>query len=159
MSGLKNRSARAIADVTRGMLLATVDIAAPPERVFRAITSEELTRWWGSEDTYRTTRWSGDVRRGGAWRTEGIGRDGKPFAVYGEFLLVEPPHKLVQTWRYDWGPADSETTITWRFEAIDGGTRVVVHHEGFGDAHDACAGHADGWEHVLAWLSAFTSAA
>jgi uncharacterized protein YndB with AHSA1/START domain len=154
MSTLEHTTARAVADVTRGMLLATIDILATPERVFRAVTSEELTRWWGSEDTYRTTQWSGDVRVGGTWRTEGVGRDGKPFSVHGEFLEVEPPRKLVQTWRYDWDPGDSVTTITWRFEPIAGGTRVVVRHEGFGDAHDACQNHADGWERVLGWLSA-----
>jgi uncharacterized protein YndB with AHSA1/START domain len=153
MSTLKQSTARAIADVTQGMLLATIDIVATPERVFRAVTSEELTRWWGSEDTYRTTKWSGDVRVGGTWHTEGIGRDGKPFSVHGEFIDVDPPRKLVQTWRYDWDTGDSVTTITWRFEPIDGGTRVIVRHEGFGDAQAACQNHAEGWERVLGWLS------
>jgi uncharacterized protein YndB with AHSA1/START domain len=153
MKAKMNGHARAVADVTRGMLLATIDIAAAPERVFRAVTSQELTRWWGSEDTYRTTRWSGDVRVGGAWRTDGVGRDGKEFSVHGEFLEVDPPHKLVQTWLYDWDTTGSKTTITWLFHAIEGGTRVVVRHEGFGDAHAACEGHANGWERVLGWLS------
>lgn len=146
------QAARAVADVTQGMLLATIDIKAPPERVFRAVTTEELTRWWGSEDTYRTTHYQGDVRVGGKWKTEGQGPDGK-FSVHGEFLEVDPPRKLVQTWQYDWDTSDSITTITWRFEAIEGGTRVVVRHEGFGDAHDACTSHAQGWEQVLTWLS------
>jgi uncharacterized protein YndB with AHSA1/START domain len=73
--------------------------------------------------------------------------------VEGEFLEVEPPKKLVQTWRYDWDPTKSVTTITWRLTAIPGGTRVVIRHEGFGDAQEACAGHANGWERVLGWLS------
>ena len=155
MNTSKKGAARAVADVTRGMLLATIDIGVPPERVFRAVTSDELPRWWGSEDLYRTTQWTGDVRVGGKWRTEGIGRDGKPFSVHGEFLEVDPPHKLVQTWRYDWGEADNVTTITWRFQAIPGGTRVVIRHEGFGDAEVACANHAEGWELVLSWLSGY----
>lgn len=153
MNEKMHRRARAVADVTRGMLLATIDIAAAPERVFRAVTSQELTRWWGSDDTYRTTRWSGDVRVGGSWRTEGIGRDGKEFAVHGEFLEVDPPHKLVQTWRYDWDASGSTTTIAWYFNAIEGGTRLVVRHDGFGDAQAACENHAQGWERVLTWLS------
>jgi uncharacterized protein YndB with AHSA1/START domain len=153
MTARRKRAARAVADVTQGMLLATIDIHAAPERVFRAVASEELTRWWGSEDTYRTTTWTGDVRVGGAWRTEGVGRDGKPFAVEGEFLVVDPPHRLVQTWRYDWDPSGSVTTITWRFDTIEDGTRITVRHEGFGGAHAACADHAEGWERVLDWLS------
>ena len=153
MTMLKPGAARAVADVTRGMLLATIDIATTPERVFRAVTSEELPRWWGSADLYRTTKWSGDVRAGGAWRTEGVSREGKPFSVHGEFLEVDPPHKLVQTWQYDWDPSGSVTTITWLFTPIAGGTRVTVRHEGFGDAHAACESHTRGWERVLAWLS------
>jgi uncharacterized protein YndB with AHSA1/START domain len=43
------RSARALADVNGGIILAEVEIAAPPERVFRALTqSDEIVRWWGS---------------------------------------------------------------------------------------------------------------
>ena len=71
----------------------------------------------------------------------------------GRVLVVDPPKKLVQTWRYDWDPHDSVTTITWRFDAIEGGTRVTVRHEGFGEAHAACDNHALGWEKVLGWLS------
>jgi uncharacterized protein YndB with AHSA1/START domain len=153
MTKSKLGAARAVADVTRGMLLATIDIAVPPERVFRAVTSEELTRWWGSDDSYRTTHWAGDVRVGGAWRTDGVSKDGKPFSVNGEFLIVDPPHTLVQTWRYDWDPQASVTTITWHFDALEAGTRLTVRHEGFADARAACADHALGWERVLAWLS------
>ncbi len=153
MTELKYSTARAVADVAQGMLLATIDIAVPAERVFRALTSEELALWWGSPDLYRVTKWSGDVRAGGAWRSEGVDVNGKPFAVHGEFLEVAPPHKLVQTWQYDWDPTGSVTTITWRLTSIEGGTRVVIRHEGFGTAHDACAGHANGWERVLTWLS------
>lgn len=153
MNALKNSTARAIADVARGMLLATIDIAVPPERVFRAITTAELANWWGAPDLYHVTQFTGDVRVGGAWRSDGVDKDGKPFSVEGEYLEVEPPNTLVQTWRYDWDPTKTVTTITWRLNAIPGGTRVVIRHEGFGDAQDACVGHANGWERVLSWLS------
>lgn len=150
--GAHKSAAKAVPDVTRGMLLATIEIAAPPERVFRAVTSEEVVRWWGSVDTYRTTRWTGDVRVGGAWRADYLPRDGKPFSVHSEFLELDPPRLLVQTWRYDRDPSGSVTTIKWRFEPTETGTRVVVRHEGFGDAL-ACENHAVGWERVLGWLS------
>lgn len=153
MTTLKYDTARAIADVTQGMLLATIDIAVPPERVFRAITSEELALWWGSPDLYRVTKWTGELRVGGAWRSDGISKEGKAFSVHGEFLEIDPPRQLVQTWQYDWDTAGSVTTITWRLTAIEGGTRVVIRHEGFGEAREACASHANGWERVLTWLS------
>ena len=52
---MASNDARAIADVSSGVILATVSIAAPPERVFRAITEPgEIVRWWGSDELYRT---------------------------------------------------------------------------------------------------------
>src|SRR5262249_33178234 len=95
-------AARAVADVTQGTVLARVDIAAPPERVFRALTTEEVTRWWGADDMYRTLQFSIDLRPGGRWRSEGKGADGSPFSVEGEVVEVDPPRRLVQTWKPSW---------------------------------------------------------
>lgn len=146
-----NSRARAVADVTAGVVLALVEIAAPPERVFRALTTDEITQWWGSADTYRTTRYTADLRPGGRWRTEGVGADGTAFSVEGVFREIDPPRKLVQTWVAPWD-GNNETIITYNLEAIEGGTRVTVRHEGFSDRRDSCRGHADGWERVLEWL-------
>jgi hypothetical protein len=55
-------SARSVADLSEGTIVACVDIAAPPERVFRALTTEEVTNWWGSAEMYRTTRFEIDLR-------------------------------------------------------------------------------------------------
>jgi uncharacterized protein YndB with AHSA1/START domain len=148
---LKNRAARAVADVTGGLILASVEIAAPIERVFRALTSEEITRWWGSPELYRTTGYTADLRPGGRWRAVGVGADGKEFSVDGEFREVDPPRKVVQTWRYAWD-GGGETMLTYRLETIEGGTRVTVRHEGFGDRVESCRSHEQGWERVLGWL-------
>ena len=148
--------ARAIADVSSGTLLATVEIAAPPERVFRALTSDEIVRWWGSDEMYRTTKWEGDLRVHGRWRSEGRGADGTPFHVEGEYLEIDPPRKLVQTWKPEW-EGGHETRLTFVLEPIDAGTRVVLRHEGFGTRADACRSHSSGWERVFNWLSAFVT--
>lgn len=154
---LKRGAARAVADVTSGMLLASIEIKATPERIFRALASEEIAQWWGSPQLYRVTKWVGEVRPGGQWKSSGIGHDGKPFEVGGEFVEVDPPRKLVQTWHPKWveGPP---TTVTYRLEAIEGGTRVTIKHEGFGDNADACRSHTDGWERVSIWLSTWLEA-
>ena len=152
------RAARSIADLDAGVILATVEIAAPPERVFRAISTDEIVKWWGADDLYRTTAHTADLRVGGRWRSDGIGRDGKPFFVEGEFVEIDPPHKLVQTWKPAWDPGVA-TTITYRLEPLsDGrGTRLTLRHEGFGDRRESCAGHAAGWERVIAWLTGFVA--
>ncbi len=150
-----NTHARSIADLDAGTVLATVDIAAPPERVFRAL-ADDVARWWGSPDTYQVTSYTADLRVGGTWRSEGTGADGTPFSVGGEFVEVDPPRKLVQTWAAAWVPG-APTRVTYTLEPIDGGTRVTVRHDGFGERRTACADHTRGWVRVLGWLTAFAA--
>lgn len=145
--------ARSIADIAQGTILARIDIAVPPERVFRALTTEELTKWWGSAELYRTTAFSIELRPGGTWRTDGVGADGVPFHVGGRVLEVEAPRKLVQTWEPSWEPDAPPTTITYLLDPIATGTRVTVRHTGFGARTAACESHANGWERVLGWLA------
>jgi uncharacterized protein YndB with AHSA1/START domain len=148
------RAARAVADVGEGTILAKVEIAAAPERVYLALTSpDELVKWWGSADDYRTTAWTADLKVGGRWRAEGMSKDGAPFHVDGEYLVLDPPRAIVHTWKAPWD-GGHVTTVSYRLEPVEGGTRVVVRHEGFAGRADSCRGHADGWERVLAWLGA-----
>lgn len=146
---------RAIADVSAGLILASVEIAAPPERVFEAI-AREVADWWGAPGVYRVTEHEIDLRKGGAWRSSGVSADGKRFSVGGEVLELDPPRLLVQSWKPDWEPGPA-TTIRYQLVAIPGGTRITVRHEGFGDRAAACESHAQGWERVLSWLDAYAS--
>jgi uncharacterized protein YndB with AHSA1/START domain len=151
MTSIPKGAARAVADLSTGTILASVEIEAPPERVFTALCSAEVAEWWGSPETYRVTKWTGDVRRGGTWRSEGVSADGKPFSVGGEILELDPPRLLVQTWRPDWDPGPP-TTIRYQVDPIPGGSRVTVRHEGFAGRAASCEAHAQGWERVLGWL-------
>ena len=58
---------RACAVTDGETILATVDVPVPAERVFSALTTSEVERWWGSADTYRVTNWNADLRVGGKW--------------------------------------------------------------------------------------------
>jgi uncharacterized protein YndB with AHSA1/START domain len=154
-----NRGPRAVADVSVGMIIATVDIRVPPERVFAALSTDEVVAWWGDEAMYHTTSWHSDVRVGGSWRAGGVAADGTPYAVHGEYLEVDPPRKLVQTWQPDWDKGRA-TQLTYLLEPIEGGTRLTVRHEGFGqDQHESCRDHGDGWERVLGWLRQYAGGA
>lgn len=154
MSELK--SARAIADLDAGLILATVEIAASPDRVFKALCSEEVADWWGSDDSYHVTKWSGDLTVGGKWKSVGRGSDGHEFEVGGEFLELDPPHKLVQTWKAGWDTL-APTVISYRLQAIDGGTRVTIAHSGFDGRPESCRDHSHGWERVFSWLASHLS--
>jgi len=153
MSGSAS-AARAIADVTTGTILASVDIMVPPERVFAALSDgAEIARWWGAPGFYTTDKWTTDFRVGGKWRADGTGADGKPFFVEGQFLEISPPWRIVQTWEPGWSP-DVKTTIAYQLSAIEGGTHLVLRHSGFDGQAESCEGHAEGWVHVLGWLVA-----
>lgn len=145
-------AARAVADVELGTIVATIEIRATPERVFRSLTTpEELVRWWGAEGAYRTTEWTTEMRVGGKWRAGGKGDDGQPFSVEGIILAIDPPRKLVQTWKADWD-GGKETKVTYSLDPIPDGTRVTVFHEGFAGRPQSCKDHGQGWELVLEWL-------
>jgi len=147
-------AARAIADVTEGIILASVDIMVPPERVFAALSDgNEISRWWGSPAAYTTDSWTTDFQVGGRWRADGTGADGVPFFVEGEFLEIDRPWRIVQTWEPQWD-AGNRTTLTYQLSPIQGGTRLVVRHDGFKGRPESCQSHGDGWIKVLGWLAA-----
>ncbi len=143
--------ARSVADLEQGVVLARVEIAAAPERVFRALTTEELAKWWGADGMYRTTKCAMETRAGGRWRSDGMGGDGKPFHVEGEVVEIDPPRKLVHTWKPSW-TTDAPTTVAYTLDSIPGGTRVTVRHSGFAPGSASCESHGEGWERVLGWL-------
>lgn len=110
-----------------------VYIRTTPQAVWDAITQPEWTErygYGGSADY--------DLRPGG----RAIGRRGPAMAgipgvpeviVDGEFVEVDPPRRLVQTWRMAMDPAlaaEGFTRLTYELEAIDGGvTKLTVIHE------------------------------
>jgi len=138
--------ARAVWDFTEGLVLATVEIEAPPERVFRAISSEEVCQWWVRSGVFDTREWKADLRVGGRWSASGVAR-GNPYTLEGEFLEVDPPRKLVQTWRTVGapGPAGAATTVSYVLEPTDKGTRITLRHWGF-QTRPATEGNGLGWE-------------
>jgi len=150
MSSVTNSKARAVADLADGSILASVEIAAPPERVFRALSSKEIVEWWVRPGVFDTREWSGDVRVGGRWRASGM-VNGQPFVLEGEFLEVNPPRKLVHTWHRS-GTPGAPTTVSYLLEKLDGGTRVTLRHVGFVPP-EACSNAGAGWETSFARLA------
>jgi uncharacterized protein YndB with AHSA1/START domain len=151
MSTIESSRARAVADLTEGRILASVEIAAPPERVFRALASKEVVDWWVRPGVFDTKEWTGDVRVGGHWRASGHAH-GQPYVLEGEFLEVDPPRKLVHTWQRAGAPGQP-TIVTYLLEALEGGTRITLRHEGF-VARAQCTGACIGWETSFEQLAA-----
>ena len=148
MSAEKNRAApggraRAVADLVEGHILATVEVSASPERAYQALTTKEILTWWVRPGVFDTREWSGDVRAGGSWKASGVG-NGRPYALEGEFLEVDPPRKFAHTWHAVGAPGEP-TKVTCLLERLDGGTRITLRHTGFA-SRDACLNTCIGWE-------------
>ena len=141
MTGIKSR-ARAVSDVVDGAIVASVELATTPERVLQALASPEVVDGWVNPGVFDTREWTGDVRPGGRWRASGHAR-GAPYVLEGEFLEVDPPRKLVQTWHRAGAPG-APSTLTYLVEPIPGGTRLTVRHAGL-DAPDQRDNVGAGW--------------
>jgi uncharacterized protein YndB with AHSA1/START domain len=64
-------------------------------------------------------------------------------AMSGRFLQFEPNKQLRYSWQ--WTGDEEITTVTVRFSAQKGGTRIVLRHEGFLTA-DSMRNHSEGWD-------------
>ena len=153
----------------QGTIHAEIFIAAPPERVFEAISDASQRRqWWGQPGLYRTTEAHGDLRPGGKWSAKGVAADGSSFHVDGEYLEIDPPRRLVYTWKPSWVEHPIDTVVYWDLEPRDihglqhrgsqrvgTGTLVKIRHEGFAGNPKEALGHTEGWKRVLGWILAF----
>jgi uncharacterized protein YndB with AHSA1/START domain len=122
------------------VLEVSLHIAALPETVFPYFTDPgRYTQWMGAEATLEPVP-------GGVYRVSM--RDG--VEVSGEFVEVDPPHRLVFTWgwSHDHAVAPGSTRVVVTLVAEDGGTRVVLRHYDLPDDEQR-GHHLKGWEMYL----------
>jgi uncharacterized protein YndB with AHSA1/START domain len=122
------------------VLEVTVHIAAKPDTVFPYFTDPaRYVQWMGSTATLQPVP-------GGSYRV-GI-RDG--VEATGEFVEIDPPHKVVFTWgwNHDHAVAPGSTRVVVTLREEDDGTRVVLRHYGLPD-DEQLAGHHKGWAMYL----------
>jgi uncharacterized protein YndB with AHSA1/START domain len=132
-----------------------VEIRAPVERVFRALTEpEQIVQWWGSRETYQVTAWHADLRVGGTWDCEGVSPSGGRFTVRGEFRVVDAPRRLVHTWQSSWRPT-LVTMVEYQLDQVGEVTVVRVRHSGFAGDVSARDDMLNGLPSVLSWLRRF----
>jgi uncharacterized protein YndB with AHSA1/START domain len=141
-------------------IVGEVEVAAPSERVFRAlIDPAQLIRWWG-DDVCKTSVWEMDARLGGKWRFEASDPSGKisvngvsHFTAYGEITEFDPPHVLAYTWLGNWHDQPERPSMArWELSATKSGTRVRVTHSGLSDQPIARKDYAGGWPGLLELL-------
>jgi len=146
--------AQITADPTKGIVSGYVDIAAPPERVFQALSTDEQAMWWGQEGMYRTHDYEIDLRPGGKWSCRGTAEKGDSFTVGGEYITVDPPRVLEYTWEPSWDNFQ-KSIVRMEIEPTASGSRIHIRHTGFEGREGMTEGHADGWTRVFGWLSTY----
>jgi uncharacterized protein YndB with AHSA1/START domain len=129
----------------------TIELSAPPEQVWRALTDpDELARWFPDKAEV-------DLRPGGngSWAWDKHGK----FAV--KFEIVDPPHHLAWRWSHD-PKVPVDVGITTRVEFTlsrrhDGGTTLRLEETGF-TTEKHHTQNVSGWDHELGELVAFLRA-
>jgi uncharacterized protein YndB with AHSA1/START domain len=135
----------------------TIDIDAPPDRVWRALTDvAELSSWF-------QVKIEGTIAQGTeVWMTSVHPEHaGQRFRV--SFVELTPPRRLV--WRWHPGAVDPavdysrepRTTVTFVLEGTGRGTRLTVSETGFDEISLArrakvYGDNSQGWTEVLVWL-------
>src|SRR5262245_56797133 len=120
----------------------SIDIEAPPERVFDHFVQPELL-----------VRWMGDRARLDACDGGVFSVDINGVLIRGHFVRVDRP-RLVEI---AWGELGNEamppgaTRLRITFEAFEKGTRVVLEHSGL--QPNEAGKHAVGWPHFLGRLA------
>lgn len=149
----KNRSVQG-SQPSQVTLVVRKTIRASAERLFKAWTNaKELQRWWGTAEIACIGA-EIDLRVGGAYRIGNKLPDGKLLWITGEFEIIEPPKKLVFTWRVEPETQISER-VTVRFEAQGtAATEVVITHERIPNA-SARDQHEYGWRGCLDGLAKY----
>jgi uncharacterized protein YndB with AHSA1/START domain len=107
-------------------------IRATPEAVWEAITSPA----WNSRYGYHAAT-EYDLRPGGPFRIAAsppmIAHGAPEIIIDGEVVEIDPPRRLVQTYRFLWDPELIEegfTRVTWELDEDDEGvTRLTVVHD------------------------------
>jgi uncharacterized protein YndB with AHSA1/START domain len=127
-------------------------ISATADTLFDAWTKPaDLMSWWGPGGV-ACPEAQVDLRVGGRCRIANRFPDGVVWILW-EFEVIEPPHKLVYTWRLEQSSGASER-VTVRFEPRDNATEVIVIHERIRDVATRDR-HEHGWHGCLDGLAEY----
>ena len=132
----------------RPAIVYTIYIAAPPERVWQALTSAEFSRKYFSGLAIEA-----DLRVGGAFIVRAP--DGSVH-IGGEVVECDPPRKLTVTWNVNW-PALVEklgaTLVTYQIEqAGDAVKLTMLQSQEREVSDDILSGGRSGWPAILSSL-------
>ena len=128
---------------------------ASPERVFAAWTDPNLLKqWWGPLGSMVMAA-EVDLRVGGRYRL-GIQQSTQAtYFVSGTYQVIQPPHKLAFTWRWENPEMDiGDSLVSLEFRAKGNQTELHLTHERL-PTSEARLAHNEGWVSMLEKLNRF----
>jgi uncharacterized protein YndB with AHSA1/START domain len=138
-------------------IVSEIEISAPPELVFQALSdASQLQHWFGSP-TCALKSWTMDARVGGHYGYTQPGSNGvREFECHGQITECDPPRTIAYTWIANWHEDKSASTqVRWELTPKPGGTRVKVTHSGLANLPSARKDYSGGWPSVVAQLKKF----
>jgi uncharacterized protein YndB with AHSA1/START domain len=103
----------------------TREFDAPIALVFDVLTKPEHVRYWFAPFADKMTVCSIDLRVGGNYHQAFVTPDGVECSFRGTYLEVEPPTRLVETWRFEGWP-DVEAVETVALHEAGGVTTLTM---------------------------------
>jgi uncharacterized protein YndB with AHSA1/START domain len=122
-------------------------IRATPQKVWEALTQPEFTRRWWNETVQET-----DWKVGSDWKL--MIPDGR-VGDAGKILELDPPHRLVVTWRNEFIPTLSDeghSRCTIELQPQKDAVKLTLTHEIDLPESKLIAGVSQGWPALLASL-------
>jgi uncharacterized protein YndB with AHSA1/START domain/DNA-binding transcriptional ArsR family regulator len=130
---------------------------ASAEDVFDAWTSPEvMRRWLHCAPDWETPEAAVDLRVGGRVRVTMRKPDGSEVQAWGEYTLIERPHRVVMTWTFDDDPSN-EQLIELSFLESGGSTKVQLVNSGI-STDKRRDGQDEGWHGCLDQLERLLAA-
>ena len=123
-------------------------VAATVERAFQAWTDPASIALWGAPGSSIITRAEVDLRVGGRFIQHMRAAHGFERRVSGSYIEIDPPHKLVYTWKWEVPPDENESQVTVEFRSLGDFTEVIVTHALLAD-DTSRANHGNGWNGCL----------
>jgi uncharacterized protein YndB with AHSA1/START domain len=122
-------------------------IRTTPEKLWQALMDPEFTqRYW------LQTRQESDWKPGAAWRA--VAPDGQAI-ISGEIIEIEPPRRLVLTWRNEMKPeqrAEGYSRVTYGLEKQGASVKLTILHEIDKPGSKLLQSVSGGWPLILASL-------
>ncbi|HVX90639.1 MAG TPA: SRPBCC domain-containing protein [Candidatus Paceibacterota bacterium] len=130
---------------------------APRDRVFRAWTNPEELRSWWRPGGFSTTAVAIDLRVGGEYRIDMLSPAGKPQLLFGRYLEIRAPERLVMTFSLLGSEHDDgyEALLTLDFTESGTGTELALVHERL--PRPSTAMFEAGWKRVLGDLQSYVA--